>query len=242
MISQESLKEFTKKYQTTKENIVREYCQHLFLSSLYRLPNSEKLLFKGGTALRFIYGSPRFSEDLDFTGQDIFRFKIIDDLFIEAITELERMGIEISLQEAKPTTGGYLGIIRYHLYGIRGDINFEVSLRRRKRLKKEVDTVVNDFISTYTIVHLSSREITREKVIALVNRQKPRDFYDFYYILRHPELHRYIEKETLIKVKAILGKTQINFKKELSILLPVSHHILLKDFKSLLIREIEKNE
>ena len=50
MISQESIEKFTRKYQTIQENIAREYCQHLFLSCLYKLPGSDKLFFKGGTA------------------------------------------------------------------------------------------------------------------------------------------------------------------------------------------------
>ena len=44
----------------------------IFLSYLYQEPGSEKLLFKGGTALRIVFKSPRFSEDLDFSG---FNFK-----------------------------------------------------------------------------------------------------------------------------------------------------------------------
>jgi len=241
MLSKESLKEFTKKNQTIEKNIVREYIQHIFLSFLYKIPFSEKLLFKGGTAMRVIYGSPRFSEDLDFTGQNIFQYRIIDDIFIEVMSEIEKIGIDISLKEAKPTTGGYLGIIHYNLYDFSEDMKFEVSLRRGKKLKKEITTIVNDFIPAYTMVHLSSKEITRGKIAALIDRKKPRDFYDFYYILRHPELHCYIEKQILIKVKNILRETQIDFKKELSILLPVSHHLILKDFKSILIREIDKN-
>jgi predicted nucleotidyltransferase component of viral defense system len=241
MLSREILKEFTNKYQTTEKNIVGEYIQHLFLSFLYKIPFSEKLLLKGGTAMKIIYGSPRFSEDLDFTGQNIFQYKMIDDVFIEAMSEIEKIGIDISLREAKPTTGGYLGIIHYELYDISEDMNFEVSLRRGKELEKETTTIVNDFIPAYTIVHLSANEITKSKIAALFDRKKPRDFYDFYYILRHPELHRYIEKEILIKVKDILNKTQINFRKELSLLLPVSQHLILKDFKSLLIKEIEKS-
>ena len=77
MLSRENLKEFTDKYQTIEKNVAREYVQHLFLSLLYKIPSSEKLLFKGGTAMRIIYQSPRFSEDLDFTGQNIFQYKII---------------------------------------------------------------------------------------------------------------------------------------------------------------------
>lgn len=68
MLSKENLEKFTKQKQTSVQNVVREYCQHLFLSFLYQNPGSEKLLFKGGTALRIVLKSPRFSEDLNFTG------------------------------------------------------------------------------------------------------------------------------------------------------------------------------
>ena len=68
MISIETLEKLSRQYQMgIFPNIVREYFQHIFLSELYKLPNAQKLLFKGGTALRIVYGSPRFSEDLDFS-------------------------------------------------------------------------------------------------------------------------------------------------------------------------------
>ena len=68
MISKETIIALACRYQTSEfPNIVREYFQHVFLSGLYQLPDAEKMLFKGGTALRIIYGSPRFSENLDFS-------------------------------------------------------------------------------------------------------------------------------------------------------------------------------
>lgn len=68
MISGEVLEKLATHYQTgVFPNIVREYFQHVFLSELYKLPEAEKMLFKGGTALRIVNGSPRFSEDLDFS-------------------------------------------------------------------------------------------------------------------------------------------------------------------------------
>ena len=67
MLSENSIKELAVKFQTSELNIAREYFQNLFLNSLYTQKNSEKLGFKGGTALRIVFNSPRFSEDLDFT-------------------------------------------------------------------------------------------------------------------------------------------------------------------------------
>jgi len=105
MLNRENLQKFIDKYQTNEKNIIREYLQHSFLANLYKLKDSEKLLFKGGTALRFVFSSPRFSEDLDFTGQGIFHHREIDELFISAMSEVEKMGInvyELILKESYP--------------------------------------------------------------------------------------------------------------------------------------------
>ncbi len=240
MLSLENLKKFTKEFQTIEKNVVREYIQNLFLSSLYKSSESEKLLFKGGTALRLIYGSPRFSEDLDFSGVDIHRSKTIEELFLDTLLEIEEKGIKTGLKEAKTTTGGYLGIVHYEVYNLKEDMKFEVSLRKNKHLSKEITTIVNDYIPAYTLVHLSGENIVKGKTKALLERRKPRDFYDFYFFLRHPELHKFIEKDSFEEVFEILKEKEINFKEDLSVLLPVSHQTILKDFESTLIKEIKK--
>jgi predicted nucleotidyltransferase component of viral defense system len=45
---------------------VREYWEMLILKELTESLLGEKLVFIGGTALRLVYNSPRFSDDLDF--------------------------------------------------------------------------------------------------------------------------------------------------------------------------------
>lgn len=240
MLTSENLQEFINKLQTSEKNVVREYIQHLFLANLYKSAGSEKLLFKGGTALRFIYLSPRFSEDLDFTGQGIYRHQEIDNLFLDALAELEKVGINISYKEAKPTTGGYLGLIHYEMYDLAEDMKFEVSLRKGKLVKGDLVTVVSDFIPPYTLVQLAPRELVRGKMEALLNRKKPRDYYDLYFMLRQRELNKVVDKAKIGVVYDNLKSERIDFKRELSALLPVSQHLLLKNFKDVLKKEIEK--
>lgn len=48
-------------------NLLREYVQARILGSLHESRAFESLSFVGGTALRFLYALPRFSEDLDFS-------------------------------------------------------------------------------------------------------------------------------------------------------------------------------
>lgn len=242
MLTLENLKEFTEKNQTRLENIVREYVQHLFLSSLYKIKGSEQLLFKGGTALKIIYGSPRFSEDLDFDGQNIYDTKLIDNLFLETASEMEKIGLGIGLKEAKPTTGGYLGIIAYRLYDIAKEMKFEISLRNGVKSDYEVATIVNDYLPAYSLIHSPASRIVKGKMAALLDRGKPRDYYDFYFILRHPGLRQRLSlaPDSLNKILDKLAGKDINFKKELSVLLPASHQLILKDFKKILTQEVEK--
>ncbi|MFQ5343574.1 MAG: nucleotidyl transferase AbiEii/AbiGii toxin family protein [Anaerolineae bacterium] len=51
---------------TRARNVAREYLQARILGCLQRAGAMIPLAFHGGTALRFLYASPRYSEDLDF--------------------------------------------------------------------------------------------------------------------------------------------------------------------------------
>src|SRR3990167_4366422 len=117
MIWQETIKKLAIKFQTIPENIAREYFQHLFLRTFYQQDGSEKILFKGGTALRIIYGSPRFSEDLDFSGFAT-SIREVEDLLEVTILEIA-LEEKIELEEAKATTGGYLARLTGEIAGLK---------------------------------------------------------------------------------------------------------------------------
>lgn len=236
MLSIGNLTKFIKQAQTSAENVVREYCQHLFLSYLYKQIGSEKLLFKGGTALRIIFRSPRYSEDLDFTGVNISQNEV-EEIFTDTLADLERTGIGVELEEGKPTTGGYIGIATFQVYEKSTEIKIEVSLRRGKNPKGITAFIDNDYIPAYTLVHLPKDEIVKGKIQALLNRYKPRDFYDYFFLLsgNYPLVK---EKETLTKVFKLLQNSKINFRNELRKFLPASQVMHLRDFKKILEQKI----
>jgi predicted nucleotidyltransferase component of viral defense system len=240
MLNSENLEEFIERFQTRSINVVREFIQSLFLAGLYRQAGSEKLLFKGGTALRLIYSSPRFSEDLDFTGQGIYHHEEIDGFFVNTLVEIEKMGINVSYKEAKPTTGGYLGLIHYEVYDEAEDMKFEVSLRKGKKVKGELTTISTELIPPYVLMQVPAGELVQGKMDALLNRKKPRDYYDLYFMLRKQELNRLVDKKKLMVVHDSLKSAKIDFKRELMLFLPVSHQIILRNFKETLKKEIEK--
>src|SRR3989337_1400392 len=52
--------------QRNPRGLLVEYLQYELLDSLFKNPAANALSFIGGTAIRILYDSPRFSEDLDF--------------------------------------------------------------------------------------------------------------------------------------------------------------------------------
>lgn len=237
MLSKENLGRFTKSLQTSTDNVVREYCQHLFLSYLYQNIGSEKLLFKGGTALRIVYHSPRFSEDLDFTGVNITTTQV-ERLFIDTLAMVEKNNIAVELNEGKATSGGYIGMATFTVYDMKVDICIEVSLRNEK--KKIIGNrvlIINDYIPAYTLVHMPDEQLVSGKLAALLDRHKPRDFYDFFFLLSGNS-QQVRETAILKKVQTMVQKSEINFQYELKKFLPASHSMHLRDFKMVLEQKI----
>jgi predicted nucleotidyltransferase component of viral defense system len=237
MISDDTLLKITNKYQTTELNVRREYVQHLFLSYFYQQPQTSEIFFKGGTALRIIYKSPRFSEDLDF-GSTLHDVNEIEKAVLDTLIEIQREGIESEIIESKETSGGYLGIFDFALGSVTVHLKIEASFRE-KELIGEAETIQSDFIPAYTIYALSQEQIVEGKLAALLDRKKPRDFYDLYFMLQN-DMILPKQKDVLREALEIVKETQINFRQELEQFLPRSHWAIIKDFKSVLERTIKK--
>jgi predicted nucleotidyltransferase component of viral defense system len=237
MLTTDKLKELSIKNQTTELNIRREYVQHLFLSHFYQQKKSKQIFFKGGTALRILFNSPRFSEDLDFSSS-LKGIKEIETTVINALEEIEREGIQTEIVESKKTTGGYLAIVSFKLSSQTVEIQIEIS-NREKDSEGEIITVVNDFIPNYTVMQLKLQILTEEKLLALLGRKKPRDFYDLYFMLR-ANLISQKQKNVLSKALTELKKSHINFEKELKQFLPRAHWTIIRTFKLTLEKEIQK--
>lgn len=237
MISEEQIKLLTNKYQTAEGNILREYFQHLFLSYFYQQEVSSSIYFKGGTALRILYKSPRFSEDLDFTAS-LINVKDIESLLIATLEQIEKENIQISLKESTPTSGGFIAIVSFNAFEHLTDIRLEISMRKNQE-RGDILAVSSDYVPSYNIFALNVEQLVDEKIAALLNRRKPRDFYDLYFILRAlmlpPE-----KKNILPQALKALKESDINFEAELKQFLPKTHWMIIKDFKTTLEREITR--
>jgi len=79
-----------------KDNILKEFLQHRILDILFSTKYSNQLVFLGGTSIRIIHNSTRFSEDLYFDnlGLDQTDFSTICDM-IQYKLSLEGYQVEI---------------------------------------------------------------------------------------------------------------------------------------------------
>lgn len=236
MLSADEIKQLAGKFHTTNENVAREYAQNVFLSHLYLDPASDGLLFKGGTSLRIVYQSPRFSEDLDFTAA--MPFHKTKNVIERTAARVAQEIAGLALVESKPTTGGYFGIVR----GPMGPWQIEILLQassRQKSMKGELSVVTSSLVPNYNVYGLPEKFLVDEKVDALLSRAKPRDFYDLYFILRKPMGER---KSIAARRNQVLEKLEEADKKflynELKAFLPKSHWAIIQQLPDQLKKEL----
>lgn len=167
--------------------IEKDYLQHLFLLFLSRHSKKE-CVFKGGTALQKAYGLNRFSIDLDFTCDD---WNILDNLIKKLNDEITRFGYQSEFRKVEELTGiTYVFKIKGPLYdGTEKSISslyIELSLREKVLLDAEALEIVPVYpdIQPYILAVMNMKEIMAEKVRAILSRNKPRDVFDLWFLIK----------------------------------------------------------
>lgn len=238
MLSPDEISRLAGRQQTGGRNVAREYAQHVILSALYADPGSDRVLFKGGTALRILFNSPRYSEDLDFTADLSFHKakSLMDRVSIKVRQEIEGL----RLKESKQTTGGYFGILAGPVGPWEVEVLVQMSFRHAGRRGKLLPAYT-DLTAPYNLLALPEDVLVSEKIDALLARAKPRDFFDLYFILRKPLGQR---AAIAVKRPAILKKVGTLEKKslyqDLREFLPRSHWPIIKDLPANLRQELAR--
>jgi len=238
MISQFQINELKTQWQTTELNIAREYVQSVLLSSLYG-GSDINLAFKGGTALRLLRRSPRFSEYLDFTGWG--KPYHVGEWIKTSVKESEKAGLELEMLESNSTSGGWFALVRTHVHQWPIEVEWNVSLRGQKEAKTETVLVTTPLWPAYSVKALSQDAMIEEKLNAALSRKEPRDFYDLYFILRARLSVKVLipKKNDIIQASKTLDSKL--FKNELKSFLPRSHWAIIAQLPHLLRQELERS-
>ena len=175
-------------------NLAREYLQSRILGCLQRMGAMVSLAFHGGTALRFLYATPRYSEDLDFTLEQPARYNF--RAYLRAIrSELATEGytVELKVNDQKVVHSAF---IRFQ--GLLYELGVSPHQAEVLSIKVEVDTnpppgvvlttsVVRRFI-TLQLQHHDQASLLAGKLHAILQRSytKGRDIYDLLWYLSDP--------------------------------------------------------
>ncbi|MBI5390502.1 nucleotidyl transferase AbiEii/AbiGii toxin family protein [Candidatus Woesearchaeota archaeon] len=150
---------------------------------LYLLKDVKGIYFKGGTALQKIFlDHERLSEDIDFTLTHNVKKKEQ-----EIITLLGKQEFIKRITKDKDVDGFVRVVVHYDNLSGEEDTIFIDLNERGKLLTKPETHIIKHFypdIPSFTISTLSKEEMVAEKVAAAIGRNKPRDHYDIYQILK----------------------------------------------------------
>lgn len=151
---------------------------------LYLLRDVEGLYFKGGTALHKIFlNYARLSEDLDFTltgDMGKTREKIKDILNKSRL--FERVTKDKDVEGFTRLVVHYRGLSDEH-----GNVFIDLNKRAKLMMKPEKHEIKHFYqnnIPRFSFNTLAKEEMLAEKVIAAIRRNKPRDHYDIYRIIK----------------------------------------------------------
>lgn len=174
----------SQKLQISLGQVVREEYEILLLKEIFESEFGTGLVFKGGTALRLTYSSPRFSEDLDFTLiKDFDRKKFIN--FLKELKQKYPAIISVEANEKFYTIFGLIRIKEDYL-SLAFSIKVEISKRKGAWIKDKdyTDKIIRSEVTPLTVlVQVATlKRILEEKEDAIKNRKAPRDLFDLWYI------------------------------------------------------------
>ena len=161
--------------------VVREFWETVILKGLFDSPDGKSLIFKGGTALRLVYGSPRFSEDLDFsltTDRLQGKFTLLIKKIVSPFPEL----VITDLEEKYYTYLGEIKITQDYLPSP-FRIKVEISKRRERGYKSDLAIISSPVSTVQCLCRVATLEqLYKDKLACLKDRAKSKDVFDMWYI------------------------------------------------------------
>jgi predicted nucleotidyltransferase component of viral defense system len=177
-------------------NLVREYLQAHILRSVHSAGAFAALAFRGGTALRFLYGLRRFSEVLDFALERSEHDRGLEywARVVKRDFELSGYDVEATLRTVRTVHTAnvkFPGLLRdaglAHERGAKLMIRIEIDTRPPAGAILETRLITRHFPITFRIHDLSS--CMAGKIHALLARRyaKGRDLFDLAWYLTRPD-------------------------------------------------------
>ncbi len=165
------------------QQVIREEAELIVLKALFESVISDALVFKGGTALRLIYNSPRFSEDLDFSSTTPISARDFKTVIHKIIASDSRF----SLKDLASKYYTHLAEIRIKETWQNMALSLKIEVSRRPEIKKKNDfsnALAKSSVTNLTILTtaFTLERILKDKLLMLKERKMPRDIFDSWFI------------------------------------------------------------
>lgn len=161
--------------------IEKDFVLTLVLREIYNSRFKNTLIFKGGTALHKLYLHKRLSVDLDFTALDEFDIDVFRNILLikEINSEIRKIrafenSVSIDLK--------YISLLNYP-----DSIKIDISLREKHLLGLKEVAVHSSYFPDFLVLTFQIEEIASEKMRALIQRKRPRDYFDMWLLLKELE-------------------------------------------------------
>ena len=188
MLTRTELAEFSRFKRLSMRYVEKDYLNDIGLTEISR--TGKALVFKGGTALYKFYGLNRFSEDLDFSvnkrnfdyetlkGRLIRAYRLLDIEVTSVQQEEHQRGITLVLLIKGPFYNGSRDSLA------RLPLDFSSRERPREHGTRQFRSIYPELPPTDIDV-MEMKEIVAEKVRAIMTRDKPRDAFDLWFLLKN---------------------------------------------------------
>ncbi|MBU1085766.1 MAG: nucleotidyl transferase AbiEii/AbiGii toxin family protein [Candidatus Beckwithbacteria bacterium] len=178
-MDQVEIRRLSQELQISPVEIIREEVEMVTLEYLSQSKAGRNLIFKGGTALRLCYQSPRFSQDLDFNQKG----RLMVNEVKEGLVKLTKDNQEISLKDWKNKRNTLFGLLLVKSEWIKQAFSIKIEISKKKYRYKTGDyglKVCRSLTSQLSpLFYVYSLErILKEKKMAIKSRLQPRDYFD----------------------------------------------------------------
>lgn len=173
-------------------NALREYLQWIILQAIDDVGYRKNMAFVGGTCLRIVYGTSRFSEDLDFSLLKPSDYNTYE-LNTAILKRLERLNLTVESTSVKDQKNVASFFIRFNNLleplGLTPNKNQKLSIKLEVDKRPPEGAVIEEYLFQKQIIfninhhNLPSLFATKLHALLFRNYEKGRDYYDLLFFL-----------------------------------------------------------
>ncbi|MFA7319155.1 MAG: nucleotidyl transferase AbiEii/AbiGii toxin family protein [Parcubacteria group bacterium] len=220
-MNENQLNEYIRELGIARDQILREEAEMEILAEFAKDKLSAKWVFYGGTALRLVYGSPRFSEDIDLLVMKKTSFAEFGK-FIASLMERQDSW---TLKDIKDKRQTMFALINLKDEKLKHAFSIKIEAHKpehKPKIETELALVKSPMSAAEPLLLVPTlKELQRLKEAALAGRKKGRDIFDLWYIAQ-------TLRENFVMPKKTPQYRKREFENELKVFLPKKYYPVIR--------------